>query len=310
MVLATSAVNAHASPMFQGDPGLGTESLLFGAYTPPAPEDGMQAAYALEEQLGRRLDIISWYQHWGGWGSEFDASWVARAAAGGRIPMITWEPWTPGGVTQPRYRLAEIARGTFDTYIRRWADGLAAYGQPVFLRPMHEMNGDWYPWGGTVNGNSASDYVAAWRRMHDIFSAAGATNVRFVWSPLAEDTPNVTENAFERYYPGTRYVDVLALDGYNWGADAQAYGGWRSFDDIFARPYARITRLGPQPVWIAEVGSGTEGGDKASWVLDMFASALRYPRLRAIVWFNQWKERDWRATTSPEVAAAFSARVA
>jgi len=295
--------------MFAAEAGP-ADPLLFGAYTPPAPEVGMEKALELERQLNRRLDIVSWYQHWGGWGVDFNSAWVIAAAADGRVPMITWEPWTPGLADQPAYRLARIASGAFDPYILTWAISLKNYGRPVYLRPMHEMNGNWYPWGGTVNGNSAADYVAAWRHMHGIFSAAGATNVRWVWSPLAENTPNVPENAFERYYPGTRYVDVLALDGYNWGADAAEYGGWRSFDEIFAGAYARISRLGSQPVWIAEVGSGPTGGDKAAWVRDMFGSAAHYPRLSALIWFNQWKERDWRATSSPAVAAAFAAPAA
>jgi beta-mannanase len=166
---------------------------------------------------------------------------------------------------------------------------------------MHEMNGDWYPWGGTVNGNSAKDYVRAWRRMHDIFSRVGATNVRWVWSPHADDVPGTKANAFERYYPGSAYVDVLALDGYNWGSSPGSFGGWRSFDQIFVAPYARLARLGPQPIWIAETASDTVGGDKAAWIGDMFDFAAKRPRLRAIVWFDVLKERDWRAT-SPAAA--------
>ena len=128
---------------------------------------------------------------------------------------------------------------------------------------MHEMNGSWYPWGGTANENSAHDYVRAWRRLHGIFARVGAANVRWVWSPLVEDVPATPGNAFERYYPGSRYVDVLALDGYNWGTSVPGFGGWRSFDAVFASAYARIVRLGSQPVWIAEtasdVGRGRQG---------------------------------------------------
>jgi Glycosyl hydrolase family 26 len=309
IVLANSAVNASASPLFAAEAGPAAP-VLFGAYTPPAPESGMEKTFDLERQLNRRVDIVSWYQHWGGWGIDFNAAWVAAAAAGGRTPMITWEPWAPGLADQPAYRLAQVARGAFDSYILTWATSLKSYGRPVYLRPMHEMNGNWYPWGGTVNANSAADYIAAWRHMHDMFRAAGATNVRWVWSPLVDDTPNTKQNALERYYPGKRYVDVLALDGYNWGADAPEYGGWRTFDQVFAHAYARISRLGPQPIWIAETGTSAIGGDKAGWVRDMFAAAPSYARLEAIVWFNQWKERDWRATSSPEVAAAFAAPAA
>jgi beta-mannanase len=147
--------------------------------------------------------------------------------------------------------------------------------------------------------------VRAWRHLRAIFDRAEATNVRWVWSPCADDSPAQRANAFERYYPGAAYVDVLALDGYNWGTSAEGLGGWRSFDQIFASPYARLTRLGTQPVWIAETASDAAGGDKPAWVRDMFASAARYQRIRAVVWFNTLKERDWRATTPEGCAAAF-----
>jgi hypothetical protein len=283
--------------------------ILFGAYSPPSPEAGMAAAHALEQALGRRLDIVLWYQHWGGWGPAFDPAWVDLAVDGSdRIPLLTWEPWggPPGPVEQPQYRLRRIADGEFDLYIRSWAEKLAAYGRVVYLRPMHEMNSNWYPWAGLVNGNTPEDYVAAWRRMHDLFVRAGAKNVRWVWSPCADDVP--FSNVFERYYPGDEYVDVLGLDGYNWGASAPEYGGWRPFERIFGLAYARIAKLGPQPIWIAETASAPDGGDKAAWVRAMFQWAAQLPRLKAIVWFNTLKERDWRATSPDGVAQAFAPR--
>ena len=114
-------------------------------------------------------------------------------------------------------------------------------------------------------------------------------------------------NRFERYYPGRRYVDVLALDGYNWGATKPRFGGWRSFGKVFTRPYRRLSRLGRQPIWIAEVGSAPEGGDKAAWVRNMFRRARRMGRLRAIVWMDTFEpdEGDWRIRSPANVAAAF-----
>lgn len=262
----------------------------------------------LEAALGRRVQIVLWYQHWGGWGPHFEPAWVERVKATGRTPLLTWEPWAPGSAEQPAFALKQVRAGEFDAYIASWARALAAYRKTVYLRPMHEMNGNWYPWGGTVNSNSPEDYVAAWRRIWRIFREAGARNVRWVWSPLADDVPATPQNRFERYYPGSRHVDVLALDGYNWGGDFPQYGGWRSFDEIFGNAYRRIARLGRQPVWIAETGSASKGGDKREWVREMFSAAKRYPRLRAIVWFHVDKERDWRATSPATVAAAFNAR--
>ncbi len=289
----------------------------FGVHLPGAPEQGTSSIAQLERTLGRRIAVVNWYQQWGGPDSGANVSWLDAVASGGRVPLVTWEPWvppagnvpTPGVTTdQPDFSLRQIADGRYDSYVTAFAKALAQWGKRVYLRPMHEMNGTWYPWSGTVNGNSPEEFRLAWRHLHDLFAAAGATNVRWVFCANADDVP--AGNRFEAYYPGSRYVDVLALDGYNWGSEYPQYGGWRSFDEIFHPAYARLTRLGPQPVWITEVASATQGGSKAAWIRDMFsvASTARYARLRALVWFDVDKERDWRATSSADTVAAFAVR--
>jgi mannan endo-1,4-beta-mannosidase len=52
---------------------------------------------------------------------------------------------------------------------------------PIALSFGHEFNGNWYPWGTT--GTTAADFVAAWQHVHDLFAAAGATNVIWIWDP-------------------------------------------------------------------------------------------------------------------------------
>ena len=160
------------------------------------------------------------------------------------------------------------------------------------------------PWSGAANGNTPAQFVQAWRHIVHIFRGVGASNVRFVWSPNNIDVP--ASNPMERFYPGASYVDVLAADGYNWGAGTPQFGGWQSFSKVFRNAYDRLRALGPQPIWIAEVGTSADGGDKAAWIRDMFAQAQTMDRLEAVVWFNENKERDWRAAPTPEIAAAFA----
>lgn len=288
-------------------PALGAQPLRLGAYAPSAAGD-QSGLERFERAIGRPLAVASEYQAWGGsWSEPHPEWWSDLSGAGRRDLLITWEPWVPGGAArQPRFGLRSIVAGRHDAYIRRWAHALAAYGRRVYLRPLHEMNGTWYPWAGAVAGNSPALYVRAWRRLHRIFDQEGARNVRWVWSPLVDDVP--AGNRFERYYPGRRYVDLLALDGYNWGRDSPAEGGRRSFDAVFAGAYARIARLGPQPVWFAEVGSAPDRGARAGWVTAMFRgiAAGGYPRLRALVWFNADRERDWRLDAGLADARALS----
>ncbi|HZQ35876.1 MAG TPA: glycosyl hydrolase, partial [Dehalococcoidia bacterium] len=201
-----------------------------------------------------------------------------------------------------------------------WAQQLANYGRPVLLRWAHEMNGNWYPWGRGA-GNTPEKYVAAWRYLHDRFVAAGATNVLWVWSPnVVDETNGGNAVPFEAYYPGDSYVDWLALDGYNTAAS-----GWRWFKQLFGPSYARITALTAKPLMVAETSSSEElpaqaavGDTKAKWITDAFGDAIphAFPRIRAVIWFNEDKtnvERngfDWRIGSSAAAQRAFSDAVA
>ena len=289
-------------------PAAASADVRFGSWTPGDPYHGTTDGQdALQAATGRRVDIVNWYQSWGGgsWVSAVQQQALHAVTRSGRTPLLTWEPWEPtGSPNQPKYALARIAAGDFDVYLTTWALALKLNGSPVYLRPMHEFNSDWYPWSGGANGNSPEQFVQAWRHIHDIFRNLGAHNVRFVWSPNNIDVP--ASNPMERFYPGDAYVDVLAVDGYNWGAGTPEFGGWQSFSEVFDRAYDRLRALGPQPIWIAEVGTSPDGGDKAAWIRDMFARAAEMSRLEAIVWFNEYKERDWRAAPTPEIAAAFA----
>lgn len=169
---------------------------------------------------------------------------------------------------------------------------------------MHECNGNWYPWSGVAKGNSPHDFRAAWRHLRRVFARHGATRVKWVWAVNAVDIPR--SNRMERYYPGNRYVDVLALDGYNWGMSEPGHGGWRTFREIAVPAYRRLARIGPQPIRVTETASDHRGGSKPEWIRDMFRTARELDRLRVIVWFDEDKERDWRLDASRRVAQAFA----
>lgn len=122
--------------------------LWFGAYAPPAPMSGMSAVTELEGRIGRKLDVVHFYQAWGGRWKAFDQRSLS-VAGGDRAVMLSWEPWVPGGpADQADFSLESILSPRHVGYITTWAGQLRSYGQTVYLRPMHEMNGNWYPWSG------------------------------------------------------------------------------------------------------------------------------------------------------------------
>jgi len=249
---------------------------------------------------------VMWYQDWAHTGiKEFDPQKMDAVASRGAMPMVTWEPWDHrGGAHQPRYSLRSINTREHDAQIRQWARTAAAWGKPFYLRLAHEMNGDWNSWSPGVNGNTASQYVSAWRRVRHMFDEEGAANVRWVWSPNVDSDGSVP---FSEVYPGDAYVDWLGIDGYNWGT-TQSWSSWTGLAEVFGPSYGRLVGMTDKPLMIAETASTELGGDKAGWIRQGFFDEVlsRFPRVRAIVWFHENKETDWRVDSSPASLAAYS----
>ncbi len=209
--------------------------------------------------------------------------------------------------TNRRSSSARSSEGSFDTYIRSFAEAAKAWGHPFFLRFNWEMNGNWFPWGEGANGNRPGQSAAAWRHVHNIFRSVGATNVSWVWCPSITTT-NATIRLRE-LYPGNAYVDWTCLDGYNWGAGAGPHG-WQSFDQIFSPTYSQlIGSIAPsKPMMIGEVGSSSRGGSKSAWISNMFSRiASSFGTIRALLWFDvRDGKMNWPVESSPGSRRAFA----
>jgi hypothetical protein len=293
-----------------------------GVFHPPQPATvGRLNAW---NSLARKSpSIVMWYQTWGLAGSSsFDAAQARLVWSRGAVPLINWEPWNPGEVAHaianpgvaPAYRLTNITRGDFDAYITSYARAVRDAGGPVMLSPLHEMNGTWYPWGGTANGNKPGDFVPAWRHIHDIFEREGATNVTWVWSTNWESVPANSANSYGAYYPGNAYVDWVGVSGFNWGKGS-GVGRWRTFTQVYAKPLAYLKKTG-KPILISEIASVERGGSKSRWITDAYKRLrTRYPRVRAVIYYNSRDKshghvQDWRVTSSKSALKAFRRAVA
>lgn len=242
---------------------------------------------------GKPVNVVSIYKSFF-WDAAFPTDEVKKINASGATTMITWEPWEPNGqAVQAKYTLARINAGDFDTLINNWAKSIKALGTPLLLRFAHEMNGDWYPWGNT-NGNTAEGYLNAYKRVWAMFKAAGVTNVKFVWSPNV-DFP------MGPYYPGSTYVDYVALDGYNWDTSSPEQVFGNSIDAIKGlwsgqESYAK-------PIFIGETGCPEYSG-KPAWITAFF-TLLKDRGLVGFIWFNYNKEQNWKIDSSVAATTAF-----
>ncbi len=256
--------------------------------------------------MGKKIQILSFYIAWGS-RKKPDLGGIQSVLNSGFIPLITWEPWyrpqeLPGTTRpedQPDFSLSEILGGRYDDYIWNWALDLKQISSSIFFRLMHEMNGNWYPWCGSVNRNKPEEFVEVWCYIKSIFDKIGNDQLIWVWSPYVHSVPNESGNEIWRYYPGLKEVDWVALDGYNWG-NTQEWSRWQSFEEIFGNGYDHLTQLAPEkPFMLAEVGCAEEGGDKAKWIKETFRIlGDRFPKIKALIWFNVKKECDWRIESS------------
>src|SRR4051794_19060752 len=246
---------------------------------------GSGTVAATESSIGRQLAIHLVYY---AWGDDWTAGTTKSDLAAGRIPLVNWEP---AGID-----FNNIVNGSLDATIKARATGAKALGKKFFLDFAAEMNGD-EAW----SGNNAPLYVSAYRHIHDLFVAAGATNVVWAWCPNVTDT-NGGNGTTMSYYPGDDYVDWTGVDGYNWGT---TNGGWQTFKQVFQKIYPLLAAKG-KPILIGEMASAEAGGDKAKWIDDMIPTLkASYPLFKGVVWFDVNKETDWRIASSPATLDAF-----
>jgi mannan endo-1,4-beta-mannosidase len=225
----------------------------------------------------------------------------------GAIPFFSWNStYSPPSVVQPDFQLSDLVNGTYDSYIRYFAESAKAWGHPFFLRFDWEMNGFWFPWNEGVNGNKPGEFVRAWRHVHDIFTSVGATNATWVWCPNVSIYGDLAK--LGPLYPGDSYVDWTCLDGFNWGV-RRGSPGWLSFDQIYHSTYKEIvTKIAPgKPMVIGEIASSDRGGSKAAWIQDMLHTVrTRYRKVRGLIWMDvNERNTNWPIETPRPVRNAF-----
>ena len=189
-------------------------------------------------------------------------------------------------------------------------------GLPIALRFNHEMNGYWYPWSEQANGNSPGEYARAWRHVHDRFTAIGAENVVWIWSPNVVSA--VKDISLAKLYPGDAYVDWSGLSGYY---RRPVPGAVASFTNTFGASLTALRAATKKPIFITEVGVTENGGNKPAWIKSMFAALPANPDIIGFTWFNLTvtaipnKEKmpitnDWSLDSTASSLAAFKAGIA
>jgi len=247
----------------------------FGADRHKAAGQKWDQAIGDEERLaGRRLDIVHNYHPWDDY---FPYPSEISRAGNGQILLLNWLTKRVDGTVVP---WRSIASGSQDAQIDATAARLKAVGRPLFLTFQHEPEDKINTSYGT-----ASDYVAAFRHVHDRVVAQGATNVVWVWNVMGL-TSTYWQSEYPLLYPGDDYVDWIAWDPYNWaGCRGRA---WKSFGGIVTPFYNYLVGSGHgnKPFMLAEYGTVEPPYGRAGWFQGEASSLPSFPRLKAVVYFD------------------------
>jgi mannan endo-1,4-beta-mannosidase len=262
------------------------ESPLVGVYEPGAPGSWSPIA-EFTNATGVKPRIVVYYS---AWNDPFSTSFAQAAWDHNAYVLVQLQP---NGVT-----LASIAAGGSDTYLRSYADAVVAFGHPVILSFGHEMNGFWYSW-GYVHTPPAT-FVAAWRHIVQVFRAAGAANVTWLW---AVNSIAGAESSLSQWWPGAAYVDWTGIDGYY-------FQSTDTFDSVFGSTIADIRTFSSAPLLITETAVGTTPNRESQ--IDALFAGVRAQDLAGLVWFDEAQHaglyhQDWRLEDDPSALAAFTA---
>ncbi len=289
LCLASGA--SKAAPLAKFEPT--GDKVYHGASLPDTwDENGLRRQIqSYNAVAGKKLSVVTWFAsayesgRMTTWRQNYAPS-LARVKRAGALSLIKFSTQDYAfDRTRRAAGLKQIALGSWDEYFKDAAQTVRDFKDPVFISIDHEMNGNWYPYSQSYpnSGLTAADFVAAWRRIVMVFRQNGASNAAFVWSP---NVPDVGDVSYSKYYPGDDATDWIGVSFYS-GNNLTAL-------DAIYKTYAA-----KKPFFVTEWATAPEKsrynpsypGD-AEWIKQFFAAlATRYPRVKAISWFN-WNKGD------------------
>jgi mannan endo-1,4-beta-mannosidase len=218
------AANDPARPPYPVRAPLPLPVHYVGVYE-PAPA----GRYVPSRKDGRATDkppkIAVYYS---GWSQGFKTPFADNAQTTGAVPLVQIEP---KGVS-----LAAIASGGYDSYLRAYADAVAAYQGAVIIGFGQEMNEYQHSWGYLRTG--ATVFVQAWQHIVNVFRSQNADNVTWIWTI---GKSSATARPLRDWWPGAQYVTWVGIDGY-YELPGSAH------TSAFARTIASVRRITGDPV--------------------------------------------------------------
>ncbi len=280
-------------------------------------EDDVTAKKILdyEKMIGKKIVWAYFSNNWGP-GIKFPEKPVKIIHSLGIVPFIRIMPRTTftDGVQDPNFTLQRIIDGKFDSNLTKWAQDAKRVGIPIMAEFGTEVNGNWFPWSGILNGAGTTNkygnstfpdgperFRDAYRHIIDLFRKEGVTNITWCFHVQPPTELDYDEslikpwNNIKNYYPGDNYIDWIGISVYG---SSEHGAQWISFTDMLDASYPKLAALSSKkPIAVFEFGvlEDQTKGNKNTWIQNALQSIEngRYPRIKAI---NYWNEK-WNDCT-------------
>lgn len=205
---------------------------------------------------------------------------------------------------EPGSLLRRIVNGEFDSKLNEFAEDVAEDGRPLWIRPLHEIDGSWYPWGMYYpGGNTPALACAAYHHVVDAFRAAGADNVSWEVNFNRRDGRDAVLGEAEFLIPcleDENRVDAYAVSTYNRCGSSDRYPDERSFAAEFRPIYDRIATLSGLPINVAETSTTGLCAPKVPWFREQLeAIDAEFPRVNRVTYYFGKLEKDEASNTVP-----------
>ena len=264
----------------------------------------------LAQTTGLKPKLVVFFLQWPrpGQAGHFPLPSLQAIRKAGALPVLTWEPmYIDERGDEHAIAVADILGGACDGYLDDFAQRAKQFGGRFIVRLAHEMNLARYHWGADRDAYGPASpgiYKELFRYVARRCRERGANNLLWAFCPNAEPQPHpqwdkADWNTAKAYYPGDEVVDILGMDGYNWGLTQNKVqhgwdSRWLSFRQIFGQLRDELASLAPaKPIMVFETACAAKGGDRRKWLRGALAAAGEW-RLPAMCWFQADKEVDWR----------------
>ena len=256
--------------------------------------------------------------------SHISNPWQLSNWQGSPFSMVWGVPMLPCGssATQCSTNVSdydEVANGGADSYFKTLAQNLISAGfGSSYIRLGWEFNATWMGWSicnsdGSGLASWASDFVPAFQNIVTSMRSVSGANFKFIWNPIDSTNASCSGASLENFYPGDKYVDVVALDTYDgigqstsdsarwtdllngvnggaWTAEAPAAIGGQHFEGYgmswlaaFGKAHGKEVGL---PEWGLDSSSDDEGGGDDVYFMTQMASWIKANATGPAIYWN------------------------